>query len=87
MSCASAGNCSAVGYYADASGGDQAFVVSQTKGKWGTAEQIPDTGSLNQSGVAQANSVSCASVGDCSAVGQYADASGNQAFAADEPSI
>jgi hypothetical protein len=65
----------------------QAFVVSQANGKWGTAQQIPDTGSLNQSGTAWANSVSCASVGNCSAVGLYVDTSGNQAFVAVEPSI
>jgi hypothetical protein len=88
VSCASAGNCSAVGFYTDATGSAlQAFVVSQANGKWGTAQQIPDTGSLNQSGTAWANSVSCASVGNCSAVGLYVDTSGNQAFVAVEPSI
>jgi len=32
MSCASAGTCSAGGYYQDSSGTDQAFVVSQVYG-------------------------------------------------------
>ena len=32
MSCASAGNCSAGGYYTDSSGHRQAFVVSEVNG-------------------------------------------------------
>ncbi len=45
VSCASAGNCAAGGYYADSSGHGQAFVVSETNGTWGTAIEVPGTGS------------------------------------------
>ena len=85
VSCASAGNCSAGGYYLDGSGLLQAFVVSETAGTWGTAEQVPGTAALNQGGNARVYSVSCGSAGNCSAGGQYRDASGNyQAFVVGE---
>ncbi len=84
VSCASAGNCSAGGYYTDGSGGQQAFVVGETNGTWGTAEEVPGTAALNN-GNASLNSVSCASAGNCSAGGFYRDSSGHeQAFVADE---
>src|SRR5437764_369020 len=37
VSCGTAGNCAAVGNYADASGYGHAFVVDETNGTWGTA--------------------------------------------------
>jgi len=81
VSCSSAGNCGAAGQYTDGAFGFQAFVVSQRNGQWGKALKIPGTGSLNASGDASAQSVSCPAVGRCSAGGFYADASSNsQAF-------
>jgi hypothetical protein len=81
LSCASAGNCSAGGSYTDSSGHQQAFVVSQVNGTWGTAEQVPGTAALNKGNAAVIESVSCASAGSCSAGGSYTDSSGNrQAF-------
>jgi hypothetical protein len=75
VSCASAGNCSAGGYYSDSSGHTQAFVVSQVNGTWHTARKVPGTAALNQTGNAEVNSVSCASAGNCSAGGYYKDGS------------
>ena len=81
----SAGNCSAGGYYIDSSGHNQAFVVSETNGTWGTAMEVPGTAALNQGGNAAINSVSCASAGNCSAGGYYHDSSGHsQAFVVSE---
>ena len=81
VSCASAGNCSAGGYYGDSSGHFQAFVVSQVNGTWHTAIEVPGTAALNQGGDADIDSVSCASAGNCSAGGYYQDSSGlQQAF-------
>ena len=85
VSCGSAGNCSAGGDYTDASGNLQAWVVNETSGTWGTAEEAPGTAALNQGGFAETQSVSCASAGNCSAVGNYADAGNNsQAFVVNE---
>ncbi len=81
VSCASAGNCSAGGYYKDGSWHTQAFVVSQVNGTWHTAREVPGTATLNQHGNAWVGSVSCASAGNCSAGGQYVDGSwSGQAF-------
>jgi hypothetical protein len=73
LSCASAGNCSAGGGYADSSGRFQVFVVSQSNGTWHTAIEVPGTAALNKGGGAQINSVSCAAAGKCSTGGSYAD--------------
>jgi hypothetical protein len=85
ISCGSAGNCSAVGFYSDSSGRGQAFVANQTNGVWGTAVEFPGTASPEASGAgANAQSVSCASAGHCSAGGSYSDSSGAQVFVATE---
>src|SRR5438132_1366023 len=59
VSCATAGNCAAVGSYTDGSGHKQAFVVDDTNGSWGTATEPPGTATLNTGGDARVNSVSC----------------------------
>jgi hypothetical protein len=87
VSCASAGNCSAGGYYTDGSGAQQALVVSQTSGTWHRAEEVPGTAALNKGGQAEVNSLSCVSAGDCGAGGYYTDGSGaQQAFVVSEVS-
>ena len=81
VSCASAGNCGAGGFYRDSSGHHQAFVVSQANGTWHTALEVPGTAALNRGGFAEITSVSCASAGNCGAGGFYRDSSGHhQAF-------
>jgi Bacterial Ig-like domain (group 3) len=70
VSCPSAGNCAAAGFYTDGNGHQQAFVITEKKGAWGSAREV--AGGLNASGGhAQVNSVSCASAGNCVAAGQY----------------
>lgn len=69
MSCASPGNCGAGGYLT--SGHQQAMVVSEANGTWGSAEVVPGSVALNTGGAAQIDSVSCASPGNCSAAGEY----------------
>jgi hypothetical protein len=78
VSCASAGDCSAGGYYLDAAAHRQAFVVTEKRGHWGKAEQVPGTGPLNSGGNAEILSLSCTSAGNCSAGGYYTTASHKQ---------
>ena len=81
VSCASAGNCSAGGFYETGrprSLRTHVFVVIETHGTWGTAEQVPGTAALNQGGNGRINAVSCASAGNCGAGGDYLDSSGHQ---------
>jgi hypothetical protein len=85
ISCASAGNCAATGFYVDNHSHTQGFVTSERKGHWGKAIEIPGLGALNKSGLLTAISVSCGSAGSCSAGGNYQDGSGHfQAFVANE---
>ena len=77
VSCGSAGNCAAGGYYKDSSGHYQAFVISQVHGTWHTAKEVPGSAALNQGGHAAIKSVSCASAGNCTAGGHYRDSSGH----------
>ena len=85
VSCASAGNCSAGGFYLDSSGRDQAYVAGELNGTWHAAIEVPGTAALGRGGGARALSVSCASAGNCAAGGLYTDSSGNvQAFVASE---
>jgi hypothetical protein len=87
VSCASAGNCAAGGYYAD---GDrhhhlQGFVAAERDGVWGAAIEVPGLGALNTGGFAQVSSVSCGSAGNCAAGGMYQDQHFNgQGFVAAE---
>jgi hypothetical protein len=79
LSCGSAGNCAAGGYYRDSSGHYQAFAVTENNGTWGAARQVAEA--LNTGGNAAIESVSCPSAGNCAAAGQYLDRSGHsQAF-------
>lgn len=85
VSCASAGNCLAGGEYTDGSSNEQAFVVTETKGVWAAAIEVPGTAALNVSGFAGVTTVSCATAGNCSAGGSYGDADARQeAFVANE---
>jgi hypothetical protein len=85
VSCATAGNCSAGGYYTEASFHTQAFVVNETGGKWGTGIEVPGIAALDAGGAgASLNSVSCGSAGNCSAGGDYRNASAGQAFVVTE---
>src|SRR5262249_24686807 len=79
--CSSAGNCTAVGSYADSSGLPQMFAVTETNGFWAAAVRIgafsrivitPDLPMV----------LSCVSAGNCTAGFSADDAAGNtQAFA------
>lgn len=86
MSCTSAGNCSAIGTYGDTANGTQAFVVDETHGTWGSAQEIPGYGALNagdNAGLILA--ISCSSPGNCGAGGSYADSSTySEAFVVNE---
>jgi hypothetical protein len=78
VSCPSPGNCGAGGSYSivvDGTDFSEAFVVNETDGTWGPAEEVPGTAALNQGGDATVESLSCRAVGDCSAGGTYASGS------------
>jgi hypothetical protein len=85
VSCPSAGNCAAGGYYTDHAHHIQAFVASERSGQWGNAIEVPGSAALNAGGNAQVFSVSCPTASNCAAGGEYADRSSRfQAFVASE---
>ena len=49
----------------------QAFVASEANGAWRKAIEVPGPAALNKGGDARVVSVSCASAGNCAAVGGY----------------
>jgi len=87
MTCPSAGDCSAVGGYADAQGLTQPFVVDESNHNWEPAQEVPGVQGLNNSAGATLTAVSCSAVDACSAGGTYTDAGSNsQAFLVNEVS-
>jgi len=86
VSCPSAGNCAAGGFYKDGSHHEQAFVASERDGRWAKAIEVPGTAALNAGGSAGVGPVSCGSAGSCAAGGSYTDGSGRlQAFVVTGP--
>lgn len=81
VSCPSAGNCGAVGEYNDSSGNTEGLLLTETAGKWATGVEAVLPANAGASAAipgAFVRQVSCASAGNCSAVGTYVDSSGNQ---------
>jgi hypothetical protein len=79
VSCAAPGDCTAGGFYG-VPNADTAFVVTQTNGSWGRAQQVPGIAALEKGGDARIKSVSCTAPGDCSAGGEYEARYSQQAF-------
>ncbi len=84
LSCGTAGNCVAGGYYTDDDQDIQGFVAIEDNGTWGTATEVPGLAALNTGGYAEVNSVSCGTAGSCLAGGYYTDGDHAQAFVAIE---
>ena len=78
VSCASAGNCTDVGYYTDSSGHRQGLLLSETSGTWATGVEASLPANANANPAASLDAVSCASAGNCTAVGFYTDSSGHR---------
>ena len=84
VSCGSAGNCAAGGYYTDSAGGEHGFVASERNGVWGRAIEVPGLEALSAGGYSEVSSVSCSSAGDCAAGGSYNRFAYDQGFVAVE---
>jgi hypothetical protein len=79
VSCASAGNCTAVGTYFDSSSGNsQGLLLTQTAGTWATGTEAPLPANAASTPAVKLLSVSCASAGNCTAVGTYIHSSGSR---------
>ena len=78
VSCASARNCAAGGYYVDRHGHHQPLVAIERAGRWQRATGVPGMGVLNTGGNGSVTSVSCASPGNCTANGTYTSTARNK---------
>ena len=78
VSCASAGNCAAAGFYEDADGNIRGVILNEVSGQWGigTEASLPADAQANPN--VDLRSVSCPSAGNCTAVGWYSTASSGQ---------
>jgi hypothetical protein len=75
ISCASPGNCTAVGSYYDNAGNQQGLLLTEKAGHWARGvEAILPANATSDPQVAF-SSISCASAGNCTAVGTYYDPS------------
>lgn len=79
VSCASAGNCSAVGFAMDSTHADVALVIDEVHGTWGPLAEV--TGAAATLGMMAA--ISCTAPGDCAAGGNV-NGGGGGAFVVDE---
>lgn len=82
VSCGAPGECSAGGEDEESIAVTQAFVVTETRGRWGTAQQVPGLAALNSGKLAEIFSVSCGAPGDCTAGGYYDAGRKGEAFVA-----
>jgi hypothetical protein len=74
VSCASAGNCAATGWYGDSSGYRQGLLLDERHGRWarGVEAALPANAQSNPDlSDIFIGSVSCPSPGNCTAVGEY----------------
>jgi len=85
VSCSSAGNCSATGYYIPSPDKYEVFVVNEVNGTWHTAMNLPGIAALNTGGIALPIAISCPAPGSCGVGGYYTGSGGGmQAFVASE---
>src|SRR5690348_16510571 len=78
VSCVSAGDCTAVGTYGDSSGNKQGLLLSKTAGTWTTGVELTVPADAYMYPQPSFDSVSCASAGNCSAVGTYVASAGGR---------
>ena len=77
VSCASTGNCGAVGNHGNNSGGADGLLLTETADKWTAVKATLPANASAPDQFVELLSVSCASAGNCGAVGDYKDSSGN----------
>jgi Bacterial Ig-like domain (group 3) len=85
VSCGSAGNCAALGFYTDASGNGQPFTIDEVNGTWGSPATLP--GPSNQGIFDPQSVVSCWSAGNCVTGGTIATSTGLQAIVSTESPV
>ena len=78
VSCPAPGNCTVGGWFQQPTRLIQAFVADEVNGTWGHFQGLGVLEQLNAGGVAQVDSMSCGSPGECVGSGFFLDDHGNQ---------
>jgi Bacterial Ig-like domain (group 3) len=87
IACPAEGACTAGGFYYDGvSKQQQGFVIGETSGLWGAAQDLPLAPQLNTFGSADVVTVACLAAGECGAGGFYRDANGLEGLIGSEVS-
>jgi hypothetical protein len=74
LSCATPGNCAAVGSFEDKKSNGQSFIADEVRGVWGHAQEVTlPTATPATVQNSEIHSVDCWSPGNCSAIGSYLD--------------
>jgi hypothetical protein len=76
VSCASPGNCSAVGTYNNDSSSDDGVLLTETAGSWAAGVKATLPANANEKDQVYLSALSCPSVGNCAVVGAYVDRGG-----------
>jgi len=85
VACASAGNCSAVGQYTDSNGATHGLVVNERASRWASGQSLVLPGNASAYPDGSLSSIACAPGGACTAIGTYANATGDvEALAVNE---
>jgi hypothetical protein len=78
LSCTSVGNCTAAGEYRDSAGHEQGFLLDESAGAWGSVVRAPLPANASSQPEVRLEALSCPSAGNCTAVGNYNDDSGQR---------
>jgi hypothetical protein len=71
LACPGRGSCVAVGSYHDSAGNPLPFVISESNGRWGSAQEVRLPSGARGAVGGQLGGVSCDKVGSCATVGSY----------------
>src|SRR5215469_14933674 len=81
VSCTAPGDCTAGGDYLGVQNATgeifRPFVVTESGGTWGTAQEVPGVGEQPAADPATLAQISCSSPGNCVAVGNYSGVAGD----------
>jgi len=85
VACTEPGDCVAVGHYIKEGGSEEAMVVTETSGVWGSASEIKPPPDAASNPEAFLGSLACPAAGSCVAHGEYTDEDGDrEAMVAEE---
>ena len=84
VDCTGPGSCVALGNYLVPAGSSAAFVVTESRGRWGRVRRLLPPPNATRGARFGADAVACPSPGSCVVVGWYLDSRGDETWAASQ---